>query len=162
MITCGGPCYFYQATISTLDQFIDLVFPVAVSSLASLILLSRVLWQKRRMQQQQMWKKNRRLVIQLLYIVILYNIVWLPMIICSSIMLFSPVPQPFLVELSINILPYGIYVVILLCPFVSLMSLPELWLRRRPQVLPIARPGNSLRPLALIPTTGVNFSSRAF
>ncbi|CAF2746961.1 unnamed protein product [Rotaria sp. Silwood2] len=158
MITCGGPCYFYQTTISILDEFIDLVLPVAVSSLASLALLSRVLWQKHYMQQRQMWKKNRRLVIQLLYIVILYNIVWLPMIICSSIMLFSPVPQPFLVELSINILPYGIYIVILLCPFVSLMSLPELWPRHDPMIIPLARTGNSSRPIVPLRITDAIFS----
>ncbi|CAF1174160.1 unnamed protein product [Rotaria sordida] len=139
MITCGGPCYFFETRISILDQFIDLVFPVTVSSLASLALLSRVLWQKRRMQQGRMWQKNRRLLIQLLYIVILYNLVWLPMIICSSIMLFSPIPQPFLIELSINILPYGIYIVILVCPFVSLMSLPELWPQHNPNIRPLAK-----------------------
>ena len=127
MITCGGPCYFYQATISIFDEFVNLVFPVMVSSVASLALLGRILRQKRRMQQHQMWRKNRRLVVQLLYIVFLHNVVWLPMVICSSILLFSTTAQPVLVALSINILPNGIYVVILLCPFVSLMGLPELW-----------------------------------
>ncbi|CAF4152987.1 unnamed protein product, partial [Rotaria sordida] len=148
MITCGGPCYFYETTISIVDIFINLVFPVAVSSLASLALLTRVLCQKRRMQQRQMWKKNRRLLIQLLYIAILYNLLWLPMIICSSIMLFSPVPQSLLVELSVNILPYGIYIVILLCPFVSLMSLPELWSQRNPRIRPLAKADNALQPIA--------------
>lgn len=139
MITCGGPCYFYEPAISTFDQFTNLVFPVTVSSLASLALLIRVLWQKKHMQQRQMWKKHRRLVLQLLYIVILYNLLWLPMVTCSSIMLFSPIPQPLLVQLSIDILPNGIYVVILLCPFVSLMCLPELWPQRGEKVSSIAR-----------------------
>ncbi|CAF2686783.1 unnamed protein product [Rotaria sp. Silwood2] len=161
MITCNAPCYFYETTISTFDQFIDLIFPVVVSSLASLVLLSRIVWQKRRMQQRQMWKKNRRLLIQLLYIVILYNLVWLPMIICWLVIILSPVPQPFLVELSINILPYGIYIVILLCPFVSLISLPELWPRHDPRIVPLTRVGNSLRPIALLPIIDANASTRA-
>ncbi|CAF3297896.1 unnamed protein product [Rotaria sp. Silwood2] len=161
MITCNAPCYFYETAISTFDQFIDLIFPVVVSSLASLVLLSRVVWQKRRMQQRQMWKKNRRLLIQLLYIVILYNLVWLPMIICWLVIILSPVPQPFLVELSINILPYGIYIVILLCPFVSLISLPELWPRHDPRIVPLTRVGNSLRPIALLPIIDANASTRA-
>ncbi|CAF1194138.1 unnamed protein product [Adineta ricciae] len=139
MITCGGPCYFYAPAISTFDQFTNLVFPVTVSTVVSLILLSRVLKQKRHMQQQQMWKKNRRLVLQLLYIVILYNLVWLPMVTSSSILLFSTVPQQILIDLSINILPYGIYVVVLLCPYVSLMSLPELWPSSVVNIFPIVR-----------------------
>ncbi|CAF3567756.1 unnamed protein product [Rotaria sp. Silwood1] len=161
MFTCGAPCYFYETTISTFDQFFDIIFPVVVSSLASLVLLSRVVWQKRRMQQRQMWKKNRRLLIQLLYIVILHNLVWLPMVICWLIIIFSPVPQPFLVELSINILPYGIYIVILVCPFVSLISLPELWPRHDPRIVPLTRVGKSLRPIAPLPIIDVNASTRA-
>ncbi|CAF3681997.1 unnamed protein product [Rotaria sp. Silwood1] len=134
---------------------------ISVSTLASLVLLSRVVWQKRRMQQRQMWKKNRRLLIQLLYIVILHNLVWLPMVICWLIIIFSPVPQPFLVELSINILPYGIYIVILVCPFVSLISLPELWPRHDPRIVPLTRVGKSLRPIAPLPIIDVNASTRA-
>lgn len=147
MMTCGGPCYFYEPAVSTFDQFVNLVFPVFVSSTASLFLLVRVIRQKQHMQQHQIWRKNRRVVLQLLYIVILHNLVWLPMVTCSTIMLFSPTAQPVLVELSINILPYGIYVVILLCPFVSLMSLPELWPNFAQRIRPFLTTQQS-KPLA--------------
>ena len=144
MMTCGGPCYFYEPAVSTFDQFINLVFPVLVSSSASLLLLFRVIRQKQHMQQQNIWRKNRRLVLQLLYVVVLHNLIWLPMIICSTIMLFSPTVQPLLIELSINILPYGIYVVILLCPFMSLMGLPELWPEFARKIRPLATNHHSM------------------
>ncbi|CAF0878874.1 unnamed protein product [Adineta steineri] len=160
MITCGGPCYFYETAISIFDQFIDLVLPVLLSSYVTLALLIRVLRQKYHMQQRQMWRKNRRLVIQLLYIIILYNLLWLPMVICSSIMLFSTIPKPILIDLTINILPYGIYVVILLCPFVSLMSLRELWPRSVRRILPFRRTINSVRPQIQIPMVHTHITSR--
>jgi hypothetical protein len=160
-ILCGAPCYYFEPIISALDLFVDLFLPVAVSTIASIALLSRVITQKHRMQQHQMWRKNRRLVIQLLYIVILHNIIWLPIVICSSIMLFSTVSQPILVDLSINILPNGVYVVILLCPFISLMSLPELWPQLVPRIFPLIRAHNSVRPRVQLPMVHTNFTARA-
>lgn len=156
MVTCGGPCYFFDPTIGTFDQCINLVLPAAVSTFASTALLYRVIRQKQRMQQHRMWRKNRRLVLQLLYIVILHNIVWLPMVICSSIMFFSTISQSILVDLSINILPNGIYIVILLCPFISLNSLPELrpYFRRHISPLTVAR--NSFRRTVQLPMVNIN------
>jgi hypothetical protein len=161
MLTCGGPCYFYEPAVSTFDQFANLVLPVAVSTFASLVVLSRVIRQKNRMQQHRMWRKNRRLVVQLLYVVILHNIVWLPMVICSSIMFFSTGSQSILVDLSINILPNGIYVVILLCPFISLVSLPELWPQYVPRIFPLTRVHNSIRPRQQLPIIHTNITARA-
>ncbi len=76
-----------------------------------------------------MCKKNRRLIIQLLSIVILHNIVWFPVIISLLIILFSPVSLPILIDLTINMFPYGYYMVVMLCPFVLIIGLPELWPR---------------------------------
>ena len=155
MITCGGPCYFYEPTLSTFDQFINLVLPVAISTILSLTLLIRIVRQKQRMQQRNIWRKNRRLTIQLLYIIILHNIVWLPMVICSTIMLFDSVSQSILTDLAINMLPIGIYVVILLCPFISLLSLPEVWPEVAVRIFPLAaqpRPAQLPRQLPMCHT----------
>lgn len=160
MVTCGGPCYFYEITISTFDQFINLVLPVSISTCASSFLLYRVIRQKQRMQQHQMWKKNRRLVLQLLYIVILHNIVWLPMVICSTIMFFSTASAPTLIDLSINILPNGIYVVILLCPFITLISVPELWSQVHLRIFPLTITHRSMRHTAQIPLAHTHVLSR--
>ncbi len=82
---------------------------MVVCTIANILLLIRILRQKHRMRQQQMCKKNRRLIIQLLSIVILHNIVWFPVIISLLIILFSPVSLPILIDLTINMFPYGCY-----------------------------------------------------
>jgi hypothetical protein len=127
MIICGGPCYLYKPILSAIDTILDLALPLGVCTIANIMLLIRVLRQKHRMRQQHMWKKNRRLVIQLLSIVILHNIVWFPVIICLLIIQFSPVSLPIIIDITINRFPFGYYMVVMLCPFVSLIGLPELW-----------------------------------
>ena len=124
---CGGPCYFFEAFVSSLDQLVNIGLPLLVGSMANLVLIMRVLYQKRRMKQQGMWKKNRRLIVQLLSLVLIHNVIWIPLLVVTLIMVFSPVPDPFIVQLNLNVLSYGIYVVILLCPFVSMMSVPDIW-----------------------------------
>ncbi len=106
-----------------------------------------------------MWKKNRRLIIQVLYVVILHNVAWLPMAICSLILLFT-VSQPVLVDLIINILPIGLFIVALACPFAFLMGLPELWPQFPLRIFPLIRTHNSLRPTGRLPMAQMNISSR--
>jgi hypothetical protein len=127
MNICGGPCYLFEPWLSALDAILDLALPLAVCTIFNIVLLLRVLRQKHRMKQQQMWKKNRRLIIQLLSIVILHNIVWFPVIISLLIILFSPVSLPILIDITIDQFPYGYYMVVMLCPFVLLIGLPDLW-----------------------------------
>ncbi len=127
MITCGGPCYLYEPILSAIDTILDLALPLGVCTIANILLLVRILRQKHRMRQQHMWKKNRRLAIQLLSIVILHNIVWFPVIICLLIIQFSPVSLPIVIDITINRFPFGYYMVVMLCPFVLLIGLPELW-----------------------------------
>ena len=127
LITCGGPCYFFESSLSTADQLINIALPLTAATIINITLLIRVLCQKRRMKQQGMWKKNRRLVLQLLSFVVLHNLVWLPLLFATLIMLYGKVEDPFFIQLNIDILPYGIYVVVLLCPCILIFSLPELW-----------------------------------
>ena len=64
-------------------------------------------------------------------------------------MLFSSSSPSAWIDLTFNILQYGVYLGHLLCPFVTLLGLPELWPRAilglirplliRNRVLPIAR-----------------------
>ncbi len=140
MIICGGPCYLYEPILSAIDTIVDLALPLGVCTIANILLLVRVLRQKHRMRQQHLWKKNRRLVIQLLSIVILHNIVWFPVIICLLIIQFSPVSLPIIIDITINRFPFGYYMVVMLCPFVLLIGLPELW--------PLSFFNNTIRPTA--------------
>ena len=130
MITCGGPCYLFETVASTLDQFVDIGLPLSSGAVANAMLFIQVLRQKRRMKIQRMWTRNRRLILQLLSLVLLHSLIWFPMLITTLIMLYSSsLSQPWLVQLNIDILPNGIYIVILLQPFISMLSLPEVWPR---------------------------------
>lgn len=126
--TCGGPCYLFEKWASIFDTILNLALPLFICTITNILLLIRVLRQKHRMRQQQIWKKNKRLIIQLLSIVILHNIVWFPTIISLLIILFSPVTFPILINMTLDLYPYGYYMVAMLCPFISIIGLPELWL----------------------------------
>jgi hypothetical protein len=127
LMICGGPCYFFEPSLSTIDEVVNITLPLAIASVANVTVVIRVVCQKRRMKQQKMWSKNRRLIVQLLSFVILHNIVWLPLLVTTIMMLYSTTTNIVLMQLSINILPYGIYAVILICPMIMIFSLPETW-----------------------------------
>ncbi|CAF1224145.1 unnamed protein product [Rotaria sp. Silwood1] len=125
-ITCQGPCYLFERIPGSIDLLINLTLPLFISILSNIFLLGRVVHQKHRMKQQRKWKKNRRLVIQLISIVIVHNLIWLPIIICLLIELFSPKVDQVLIDLSVNLFTYSIYIAIMICPFVSLLGLHDI------------------------------------
>ncbi|CAF3369539.1 unnamed protein product [Rotaria socialis] len=43
--TCGGPCYIYEPVLGPLDWIVNGCLNVILSSLATLIIIIRVLWQ---------------------------------------------------------------------------------------------------------------------
>lgn len=126
MITCQGPCYLFERLLGTLDLLINLALPVTICVLVNVTLLVRVLLQKHRMKQQNKWQKNRSLLIQLMSIVLVHNLIWIPIIICLLINLFSPTPQQFFIDLSVNLFTYSIYIVIMICPLVSIFTVADL------------------------------------
>lgn len=127
LITCGGPCYFYEAALSTFDQLINIGLPLTAATITNAALIIRILCQKRRMKQQNMWKKNCRLVLQLISFVIIHNLIWMSLLYLTLIMLYAKIDDPIFIQLNTDTLPYGIYVVILLCPCILIFSLHELW-----------------------------------
>jgi hypothetical protein len=148
---CGGPCYVFDQLPSTFDLLFNLALIEAIGVLANIVLVSRVLYKKHRMKQQNMWKKNRHLLIQVLSITVLHNIMLVLMVSFMLIELFSPTPQPVLVDLTFNVLQYGVYLVHLLCPFVSLVGLPELWPHSILRFLRQRLRGNAVQPTIHIP-----------
>lgn len=146
MITCQGPCYLFERIPGSIDLIINLTVPLFLCVFTNLVLVSRVLHQKHRMKQQNKWKKNRSLLLQLLCIVIVHNVIWLPTIIANLINLFSPVPQQFFIDLSINLFTYSIYIVIMICPFISLFSLVDVRQQLFPNFCFFNRPANSIQP----------------
>lgn len=121
IMVCGGPCYLYEKFESTLDIVVNLALPLLVCTCANLLTLVRVLYRRYRMAQRQIWRKHRRLIIQLLAIVLLHDLAWLPAIICLLIMIFSPVSLPLLIDITLNMLPYGFYLVVMFYPIVTVI-----------------------------------------
>jgi hypothetical protein len=110
---------------------------VILSILATLVIIIRLLLQKRRATtQRSIWNRSRRLILQLMALSALYILVWLPCVICFVITLFKPVP--FLSSLYSAYLSYFQYFSSLLCPFVCLLGMPEIRraLRNSTQVKP--------------------------
>ena len=131
----------------SIDLLINLTIPLSICVLVNLFLLFRVLHQKHRMKQQQKWKKNRHLVIQLMSIVFIHNLVWLPIIISLLNTLFSPEVQQISIDLSVNLFTYSIYIVIMICPFISLLGLSDI----RQAMIPRRFRGNQTQPTAHTP-----------
>ncbi len=148
---CGGPCYVFDPLPSTFDLIFNLAFFETIGVVTNIVLVIRVLRKKYRMKQQNMWKKNRRLLVQVLSITVLHNIMLFFMVIFMLIELFSPVPQPTLVDITFNELQYGVYLVHLLCPFVSLIGLPELWPYTISRFCKRFFTGNTVQPTIHIP-----------
>jgi hypothetical protein len=108
-----------------MDWVVNGCLNVMLSVLATLVIIIRVLSQKRRVAtQRSIWQRSRRIIIQLVVLSVSYMIVWLPCVICFVITLFTPVP--FLSALYSAYLSYYQYVSSLLCPFVCLISSPEI------------------------------------
>lgn len=145
-ITCQGPCYLFERIPGSVDLLINMAVPLFLCLLTNIFLVGRVLHQKHRMKQQNKWKKNRNLLFQLLCIVIVHNIIWLPTIISNLINLFSPVAQQVIIDLSVNLFTYSIYVVIMICPFVSLFSLADVRQQLFPHCTLFKRLPNSIQP----------------
>jgi len=104
---------------------VDGCIDVMLSTLATWIIIIRVLIQRRRVTTQRtVWQRSRRLIIQLVSLSTLYMIVWLPCVICFVITLFTPVP--FLSAFYSAYLSYYQYISCLLCPFVCLLGSSEI------------------------------------
>ena len=99
---CGfANCYFlYDATLTLFDYVFNNTVPLVVIFIANVILVIRVVKQKRHRQQRFVWKKHRRMTIQLVCISSLYLIAWAPVIIDTLILNISP--SPSLIQFHIN------------------------------------------------------------
>lgn len=89
-----------------------------------MVIIIRVVIQRQRItSQRSVWRRTRRMFFQLIPLSIVFLLAWLPSVICFVITLFQP--NPVLFSFYANILSYYQYVSSLFCPFVCLLSLPE-------------------------------------
>jgi hypothetical protein len=113
------PCYETdQPAVITYDFIGNIVFPIAMITMANVGLILRVLWQKRL--HHITWRRQRKLTLQLLSIAILYILFWFPLTVNGLFLIF--IPWLASLDLQINYLFFLIYMVPILLPFVSLMN----------------------------------------
>lgn len=119
---CGGDCFQFQHIPGTADYLTNVFTPAVLTIVANMILLVRVIKQKRSMKIANTWYKNHLMYIQLVSISILYFLIWIPFVIVSLIRLFHD--PLFLQDVTLLLLNYCLYICPLASPFISLIGLP--------------------------------------
>ncbi|CAF0809756.1 unnamed protein product [Adineta steineri] len=115
---------FIQVALGLFDWFCNIFTPIIISIIATIILIVRVLLQKRRVGQRAIWQRNRKMVLQLASVSLMYIIVWIPIIVGFVIPLI--IPNAFILQLSSAVFIYFEYISFLFCPFMCLTGLPEI------------------------------------
>ncbi|CAF1507689.1 unnamed protein product [Adineta ricciae] len=129
---CGfANCYLiYDKVLGSFDWAANNGFPALVILLANVILIVRVIKQKRRRQQTVSWRKQRLMTLHLCAISSLYLLAWFPSL---SIGLIQQLISPnFASNIQTDYTLDLIYSVCLLLPWVCLGLLPEFkkWIQR--------------------------------
>ena len=128
---CGFvPCYLrYNAVLGTYDWTVNNGVPMVINAVANILLIVRVIEQKRHQNRAITWKQQRRMTLQLFCISSLYLVAWSPCLIVGFIQALG-LPT-FLEQLQTDVFLDLIYLVCLFLPWISLGLLPELlpWLK---------------------------------
>jgi hypothetical protein len=123
---CGfADCYLvYNRVLGAFDWSFNNGIPMIINALANMVLLLRIVKQKRRRQQRMIWRKQRAMTIQLFYISSLYIIAWTP---CLTVGLVQILGYPtFLAEIQTDYFIDLIFIVCLFFPWVCLVLLRDL------------------------------------
>lgn len=128
---CGfAPCYLvFSKVMATTDWIINSLFPMFVNVLANVLLIIRVIRQKRRVNQGITWKQQRKLAIQLFCVSAIYLIGWFPSIIVGLVQVLGD--PKFLIQVQEDYLVILNSLVCLFLPWICLGLLPEMlaWLK---------------------------------
>ncbi|CAF2521647.1 unnamed protein product [Rotaria sp. Silwood2] len=124
---CGpAVCYLvYDKVLGTLDWSINNGLPMVIIGLANIVLIVRVVKQKREQQRRLSWKKQRRLTLQLFCISSLYLVAWAPCLIVALVQILGY--PTFLAQIQIDYLLFLISFIILFLPWIYLGLLPGLF-----------------------------------
>ena len=122
---CGHPmCLYRSEFLSMWDIIFNEIVPTLIIVTFGIALLIRVIRQKRRALQHVEWRKHRKMTIQILSISSLYFFLYIPMM---SIEIFESCCKPTDIGNTLEvIIEFLAYYVMLLFPFVNLLSLPNL------------------------------------
>jgi hypothetical protein len=142
-----SPCYLNNPLLGIWDSVLNNILPTIIISVSSVIIVTKVYYQKRRLHQVNVWRKQRKMAIQLFSISVLYLIPNIPFNTVLFVHLCGVSKSiGFQVQLYFDFL---CYFPVLLYPFVCLGSLSELrkkikWRRlfllRQPRHIAIVRP----------------------
>jgi hypothetical protein len=128
---CGfADCYLlFNKVFGTFDWSVNNGLPMVVNALANIMLIVRVVRQKRRQQRPVKWKQQRRMTVQLFCISSLYLVAWTPCLIVGLVQILGF--PTFLAEIQTDYLLDLIYIVCLFLPWVYLGLFPELsiWIK---------------------------------
>ena len=128
---CGfADCYLlFNKILGTFDWSVNNGLPMVINALANIMLIARVINQKRRQNRPVTWKQQRRMTVQLFCISSLYLIAWSPSLIVGLVQILGF--PTFLAQIQTDYFLDLIYIVCLFLPWVCLGLLPELlaWIK---------------------------------
>jgi hypothetical protein len=143
---CGfADCYLlFDKVFGTLDWSINNGLPMVINAIANVMLIVRVIRQKRQQQRPFSWKQQRRMTVQLLCISSLYLVAWSPCLIVGVVQILGF--PTFLAEIQTDYFLDLIYVVCLFLPWVCIGLFPELlaWIKK---LCRCGRVGNAVGPI---------------
>jgi hypothetical protein len=149
---CVTVCSFDSFSFHVFDTLFNNIIPSLMIVIFSVALLVRIIRQKYRIHQQIRWRKHRKLTIQILSISILYLLITAPWALIIFLRICGLPPNIGVIyENYTNFIDYFI---VLLFPFVALLSLPELntkvkkvlhLQRRKRSIEPQIMPGRAVR-----------------
>ena len=128
---CGlATCYLvFDKILGTLDWSVNNGLPMVIDVSANVLLIVRVIRQKRRQNQPLSWKKQRRMTVQLFCLSSLYLMAWSPCFVVSLVQILGY--PTFLAQIQTDYFLDLIYLVNLFLPWVCLGLIPELltWIK---------------------------------
>ena len=119
---CGNACYQFQLVQGTVDWVLNGVLPVVLITIANIVLILRVIYQRRSMRLTNTWRRIRLMLTQLLSISLIYCCVWIPFAIISLIRIY--IDPDFGQDFALYVLNYTLYICPLISPFLSLIGMP--------------------------------------
>ncbi|CAF4073328.1 unnamed protein product [Adineta steineri] len=146
IIRCGYSfCALYDPIIGTFDSILHNIIPTFIIVTFSFLLLVRVLWQKHRLRQRIQWRNYRKMVIQLLSIASIYLFCYFPAMIVylmfESNVSVSDSAFDYYFS-SLFFIPH----IIMVIPFATIFSLPELQKKLKINILFWKRPVHAVAP----------------
>jgi hypothetical protein len=122
---CAFPCFVFMKFWSPFSWNVFVGIPVILIVIMNITLIIRVLRQKHRMKRTRVWARNIKLITHIASIALLAIIAWAPLYIAVQIggSRSNRSPSSTLVSIFIEIFVYLPYLVVTLCPFITLVGI---------------------------------------